>query len=384
MTLYLLIIAMTVAACAAVLLPLLGKRGQQAPGLAYDLEVYSSQMRELEADKARGALSDADFEEARAEVGRKLLATGKRLEQSGVDGTSTAPMARIVSTVAILSVPVLAVGLYAALGNPGLPAQPLQARLTAPPQDNSIEELVVRAERHLADNPADARGWEVLAPIYLRLGRLDDSVSAHERAIALQGSNAPLNLRIGLGEALTMQSGGIVTEKAEGVFREILAASPGEPVARFYLAMAKAQHGDKAGAIADWNALLSENDDAGAWRDLVRQAIADAGGEPVAPTGQPRGPSAADVAAAQEMTADERATMIEGMVSQLAERLKDEPEDAEGWLRLVRAYGVLGREDDARQALADGLQALRDKPDDKSRLVALAREMQIEIPGADQ
>jgi cytochrome c-type biogenesis protein CcmH len=64
------------------------------------------------------------------------------------------------------------------------------------------------------------------------------------------------------------------------------------------------------------------------------------------------------IAAAKDMTEADRTSMIRGMVERLATRLKQNGDDVEGWLRLVRAYMVLGDRDMARQALADARQAV--------------------------
>ena len=101
---------------------------------------------------------------------------------------------------AVLAVPLVGWAGYALLGSPDLPPQPLSARLSANPASNTMEELVARAERHLAQNPDDGKGWDVLGPIYLRIGRFDDAIAAFGRAIQLEGATA--SREAGLGEAL--------------------------------------------------------------------------------------------------------------------------------------------------------------------------------------
>ena len=59
------------------------------------------------------------------------------------------------------------------------------------------------------------------------------------------------------------------------------------------------------------------------------------------------------IAAAKDMSEGDRNTMIRGMVDRLATRLKDNGNDVEGWLRLVRAYMVLGERDKAQAALVE-------------------------------
>jgi cytochrome c-type biogenesis protein CcmH len=119
---------------------------------------------------------------------------------------------------------------------------------------------------------------------------------------------------------------------------------------------------------------------------LLRQQIARAAGElgieppviarPQAPEAAPRGPSAADVEAAQQMTAEERGQFIRGMVAQLAERLEADPADPDGWLRLARAYGVLGETDKAREALTAAETQIAALPDDAPQRAALTERLE--------
>ena len=134
----------------------------------------------------------------------------------------------------------------------------------------------------------------------------------------------------------------------------MLRVGPGNPQARYYLALARTQSGDTAGALRDWRALLADTPPDAPWRETLERQIATAEGRPAPstspPTESPRGPTAADVDAAGAMSAGDRSAMIESMVAQLATRLKDNPNDLAGWRRLARAYTVLGRKDDARRA----------------------------------
>jgi cytochrome c-type biogenesis protein CcmH len=87
------------------------------------------------------------------------------------------------------------------------------------------------------------------------------------------------------------------------------------------------------------------------------------------------GPSQEEVAAAGEMTAEDRQAMISNMVAGLAERLSTEGGSAEEWNRLIRAYMVLGKKQDAEQALAAALSAYADKPEDLSMIKDAASKL---------
>src|SRR5262249_2935917 len=141
---------------------------------------------------------------------------------------------------------------------------------------------------------------------------------------------------------------------------------PTDPVARFFLGLAKEQAGDKAGALTDWLALerdmppdlpwradLAQNIDRIA-RDLGKDPANLPGRAPVAGAepGQGGMPSEADIDAASQMSDADRQAFVEGMVQKLADQLKAKPDDLDGWMRLANAYGVLGKPDDARDAWA--------------------------------
>src|SRR4029077_12093293 len=160
---------LTLAACLAVLMPLVRTTSQDS-GKSHDLEVYRDQLAELSRDTERGLIDPNEAEQARAEISRRILRLGVDAGRPA-EAPHRSPAPRVVAMAAVLAVPLVAWGLYAAVGSPELPSQPLRERLAKNPADSTIEELVARAEAHLAADPKDGRGWDVLAPIYLRLGR---------------------------------------------------------------------------------------------------------------------------------------------------------------------------------------------------------------------
>ena len=347
MTFWFVAAIITFAACAAVLWPF--RRSAVAgsrPG-DHDVAVYRDQLEELERDAARGMVPAAAAQEARAEIGRRLLKASELRDRAGTRGGR---VSRIVASAALLSIPVVAWGGYALTGSPGVPDQRLAERLTRNPTQNSVDELVARAEQHLAANPSDGRGWEVLAPIYMRTGRSADAVTAWRNAIRLSGSSAVREA--GLGEALTATAAGVVTAEAQDAFERALAQDQAEPRSRFFLAMAALQEGKRDEAAQAWRRLADELPADSPWQAPIGRALASL----VAPA-QP-GPDADQIAAAEAMSADDRRAMIEGMVASLDARLRDNPGDAEGWRRLVRSHQVLGDAEAAREALGRGVAAL--------------------------
>jgi cytochrome c-type biogenesis protein CcmH len=372
MSFWLAAILLTALAVASVLVPLTRRQRGLAGATANDLEVYRDQLSEIDRDAERGLIGTTESEEARAEIGRRILRLAK-----GETGTATGPgfrASRAVALAAVLSVPLVSWGLYGLVGSPDLPSQPLAARLATDPAKAPIDELVARAEAHLQANPDDGRGWEVLAPVYFRLGRYPDAVNAYSQAIKLDGATAARES--GLGEAIAAASGGLIAADAQEAFRRALALEPGEPKAQFYLASALAQQGQIAEAAAAWKAMRQGLPADSPWLGAVDQALAEAdrrlAGADQAP---PPGLSRSEVDAAADMSAEDRNAMIAGMVAKLDERLKQNPRDPEGWQRLVRSYVVLGKKDEARDALARGLAALGEESPEAATLQAFAESL---------
>jgi cytochrome c-type biogenesis protein CcmH len=356
MTLWFVLALMTVAAIFAVLWPL----SRQAPTRAgSDLEVYRDQLDEIERDRAAGRIEAAEAEAARVEVSRRLIAAADAAEPMTASGAAT--RRRLVALVALIALPIGAGAAYLSLGSPLLPGQPQLARNDAPPEQRSIEELVARVEAHLEQNPNDGRGWEVVAPVYLRLNRLDDAVRARRNALRLLGATA--EREADLGEALTFTANGMVTAEAKDTFERALKLDPQAFKARYFLGLAAEQDGRREDAARMWRALLESAPAGAPWEAFVRESLAR-----VDPSASPSGPSAADVAAANDMTPAQRNEMVRGMVDRLAARLKEQGTDVDGWMRLLRAYMVLGEPDKARAAAGDARRALAGEPE-KIRMI---------------
>jgi len=364
MTLWLVFALMTAAAIFAVLWPL-GRRSAARSGS--DLAVYRDQLEEIERDRAAGLIPDAEAEAARVEVSRRLIAAADAAEREGAGKPQALWLRRGTAIVALVLLPLGAAMVYALLGSPLLPGEPLSARVQTP-QDRSIQSLIAQVEAHIERNPNDGRGWEVLAPVYLRLGRYDDAVKARRRSLELNGATA--EREADLGEALVAAANSIVTAEAKSAFERALALDPQELKSRFFIGLAAEQDGRRDEAAKVWSGMLAGAPPNAPWVATVREALARVG--VAAP-----GPNAEDIAAASQMSDTERADMVRGMVARLAERLKQDGNDVEGWLRLVRAYVVLGERDKAHAAANDARRALGDDAD-KRRIDDLVKGLGLE------
>jgi cytochrome c-type biogenesis protein CcmH len=371
MLLWLLFALLTAAMLAVVLAPL-GRPAREGEGPeAGTLAVYRHQLDEIEAERARGLVDEAEAAAARTEVSRRLLATAAVADDGAEKPRAALPPQRAPVAIAVAAlVPLLTLALYLTHGSPDLPSYPMADRAQVALEQAHVGELVAKVEAQLRAHPEDGQGWDVIAPIYYKLGRFRESASAYANAARLEGET--MRRLAGFAESAVLAADGIVSEEAHLAFEKILRADPGRPEPRFWLALAKEQDGKLAEALADYKGLLSEAPAGAPWREAVEVRIAEvsrrvAGAEKAEPIGP--GPSAADVAAAEKLSPEARAGMIAQMVEGLADRLKRDGRDLAGWQRLINAYAVLDRKDDARAALA---RARQNFPADDKALAALA------------
>ena len=345
MTLWFVFALMTAAAIFAVLLPLgLGVRAQTGGSEA---AVYKDQLAEIDRDVAAGLIGAAEADAARVEISRRLLAAADQTRDPPL--RSSTRLRRSAAVLSLVGLPVLAAAVYLPLGSPRLGDFPLAQRAHAPDPSQPLDALVAQVEQHLEKNPNDARGWNVLAPVLVRLGRFDEAVRAYRNAITYGGETA--ERRADLGEVIAAVAGGVVTTEAKAEFERARALNADDPKSNYFLGLAAEQDGRSADAASIWRVLLAKAPQDAPWRPLVEAALTRvAPGAPALPDGA--------MAAAKDMSESDRSAMIRSMVERLATRLKQNGDDVEGWLRLVRAYMVMGDRDKAKSALSDARQAV--------------------------
>lgn len=356
--------------------------------------IYRDQLREIDADRERGVLGPSEAAAAHAEVARRLIALDERPPSpiyEGISGRNLAPLA----TALAAGLPMLAIGLYLAVGAPNVPSQPAAARAAIPANDAKVDDLIRAVELRLQKNPEDGQGWDVIGPVYMKQGRFQEAADAFSSATRILGESS--RRLAGFAESTVLANDGIVTEPARLAYEKLVKLEPKRIEPRFWLALAKEQDGQLAAATQDYEALLKDAPDDATWRPMVIERLETVqqklGGKPAntaaveasqpqtspksssAPSATQPGPSAVDVAAADKLAPAERQRMIEGMVQGLADRLKKEPADLAGWQRLIRAYTVMGRKSDALAALTTARQTFKSEPQSLASLADLAQSL---------
>ncbi|HEY0833978.1 MAG TPA: c-type cytochrome biogenesis protein CcmI [Azospirillum sp.] len=356
--------ALTAAVVLLIVPPLLRPRAAAADRAAYDLEVYRDQLSELERDEARGLITGAQAAAARAEIGRRMLLVAGETPQA-----ATAPRGtRIIAAAIAIAIPIGALAVYLPLGHPDMPAMPLasrkqeteQAHGGPPPQVAAALEKLIQ---HLADNPTDVRGWDLLGRTYARAGKYEQAAEAFRRG--LDAAPGDVELSAAWAEMAINANDGIVPEAARTALEMVLTKEPKDPRARFYLALARQQAGDVQGALDRWRALMAETPADAPWLPAVQARITEAAQrlnlDPAKIMPTPLPPETAQDQS-EGMDAEQKA-MVRGMVDTLAAKLADNPADVDGWKRLARSYTVLGEHDKAVQAAKRAVDQAPKRPD---------------------
>jgi cytochrome c-type biogenesis protein CcmH len=360
------------------------------PAAAYDLDVYRDQLKEVERDLERGVVSPADAERATAEVSRRILAADAALQ----DAQTTTATGRSGPILAALTAVVVISGtfvIYLDLGAPGYGDLALSDRIEAaqimrddrpnqetaeasipnqpPPADTTPDYvgLVERLREAVAQRPDDTRGFTLLSQSEARLGNFAAAHAAQARVIELKGAEATGADFSEYADLMILAAGGYVSPEAEQVLERTLSLDPTDGPARYYYGLMMAQTGRPDTALRIWDQLLREGPIDAAWIPPIDAQIEDmamrAGVDYARPAmGTGRGPSAADIEAAGDMSPAERMEMIQGMVAGLSDRLATDGGPVEDWAQLISALGVLGERGRATAILENAMEVFGNDP----------------------
>lgn len=367
-------ILLALVALGFLLWPLLHARQAATSRKAHDITVYRAQLAEIDEELARGSLTESEAGAAKLEIQRRLL----RADAAAEGGPATASHRSVMAAalVILLLVPVLGGGIYLTIGRPDAIQVDLAAMQQRAAREAKLradtERMIAQLRERLASEPGRADGWLLLGRSLLTIDRAAEAVPALDHVIALQPDDAEAYaLR---AEAQTLAADGSVTPAAQRDFRAVLEREPQHPGARYYLGLARLQEGDTRGAYDDWYALAADSPADARWLDVVQArlrelaprlgiALAQAVPEPKPAQQATPGPSREQMDAAQQMSTEDRNAMVRSMVDRLAERLQENPNDADGWLRLARAREVLGEMDAARESLRRAVTAAPQRVD---------------------
>jgi cytochrome c-type biogenesis protein CcmH len=310
---------------------------------------------------------------------------------------ATPPSRRIApATIALVLAAILAVAAVAiALLRSGDEASdgPAANASTAAAEAPTMEASIAALQQRLRQDPDNDQGWYLLGLSYRGGERFTEAAQAFRRAHELAPRNADYAAH--LGEALILASDGTPPPEAQQMFRRALELQPGNAQARYYLATLRDMRGDHRGAVDDLLTLLREAPAGAPWEPQVREAVTAIAREhridiasrmppPVtapAPTATAAipGPTPEQMRAASAIPPSQQDQMVRAMVDGLAARLRQNPRDADGWIRLMRSRMVLREASAASEALRSALAAFAGDAPTQARLRSAARE--LAVPG---
>lgn len=339
----------TAVACAALYYAGAGRRVNAAAAVVDSPEVahLKLQLKEIESDLALGRLGAAEATAAKGELARELM----RLKATAKPATDAGARRGLVAAAAVVTA-VLAFGVYGALGRPDLPAQPLAERQDMPPPEMTLDDAIARIEAQLKAKPDDLRGWTVIAPAYMQMGRFADAATALRKAIELDGPTA--DRETDLGEALMMAKDGDASGEPLALFRSAANRDVTHVRSRYYLASEAMREGDFKTAKAEWQGLLQLSKGGESWLANAEAGLA-----------------AAEAGLNGGEVPDNSA--IAGMVEGLSSRLHRDGGTIDEWTRLVRSRLVLGQTELAQTAY-DAARKAYPNAGDRTELDVLAAD----------
>ncbi len=312
---------------------------------ASEIEAYRLQLQELDREEELGTLGEHEAKQTRAEVARRLLRANRQSAAATPEKAKALNAAvPAIAVVALLSLG--SIGTYLYYGKPGLSDQPLEARLNAPLGEQTPDVQVANMERRLRQNPADTIGWTALASIYFKAGLFEKAADTYQRGIDAGGETESMFL--GLAESLAFANDGFISEQAAQALHEAMARNPNSLRGRFWSALLAEQDGKKAEAERIYRGLL-----AGQIHPTLRNVVTQRLQALTAAADNAAAAPEDDKGAGQSASAErgEEQKMIRGMVERLAERLKTDKSDLQGWVMLIRSYAVLKEADKAKAAM---------------------------------
>lgn len=234
-----------------------------------NLAIFRDQLAELAREKAEGSLAEADFEQARHELQRRLL---EEVEPATADGAAQATHgpSRKMAIAVLLLLPILGLLGYGILGNPKA-LDPVQ---TAAPQEmtpEKINEMVASLAEKLKANPDNMPGWLMLARSYKSMGRYDEAVQAFAKAE--KAINDDPDQLASYAEAVAMANGKGINGKALQLIERALKVDPKHAHSMFLAGAAAMEAGDNKKGLSYWEPLLSQVEPGSEVDQMLRSGI---------------------------------------------------------------------------------------------------------------
>lgn len=384
---------------AVMLWPLMRPKAQSAMRSSYDVQIYKDQLKEVEADLARGTLSEAEANASRTEVSRRLLAAADAEAGETTSGNATLNLSRALAIVVCIAVLAGGFGIYQQLGVQGMPDFPLAERASSRPTQEAAEkaaaqdgaglpdiqqidpkhlELVEQLKEVLGDRPDDLRGHQMLADNLAQLGMYAEARDVQDNVMRILGEDATAADYSSHAEIMIVAANWYVSPKAEEALANAFEIDPSDQRARYYAGILMIQRQDYAQTYSLWMGLLNEGPADAPWIPIIESQIGAVAAEAGITSGDSLvGPSDAQVNAAADMSDDERTEMVRNMVSQLSERLATDGGSANEWAQLIRAYGVLGEMSNASEVWNEAKELFADSAEDIAILLEAARDAEV-------
>lgn len=356
----------------------------------YDIQVYRDQLAEVERDVARGVVPVEDATRVRTEISRRILAADAA--SGDVKRVAQSRPAMLLATMALVLV-AGSIALYTKLGQPGYGDLALADRIAfaqemrdtrpdqqsaedslppAPSLDGASAEylsLLEKLRTTVAARPEDLQGHRLLAQNEANVGNFVAASHAQEEVLRIMGDNTTAKDIGDYAELLILAAGGYVSPQAETALRAVLAQDMENGRARYYIGLMMVQTGRPDITFRLWDNLLRRGPADAPWIGPIREQIMPIAGlagveytMPAIGDGDAKGPSAADIDAASEMTSDARMEMIGGMVAGLSDRLATSGGPPTDWARLITSLGVLGERDQALAIFNNAMEVFAAEP----------------------
>lgn len=355
--------------------------GDLRSGAELDLEVYRDQLKAVETDLDRNVISKQESARVKTEISRRILDADKAVHST--QKAQSAPKQATIGAIALIAILLSgSAWVYQQIGQPGYPDLPIKSRYEAakearenrqsqsqvegklPPTPSDVDpqmlDLVAKLRDAVSKRPNDLTGHEYLSRYEAAIGEYKNAYLAQIRIIELKKEEATANDYALLADLMVMAAGGYVSPEAEIILKKSLDKDPENGIALFLTGRMFAQFGRADITFNIWRDLLERSVPSDPWYTPVRGQITEAARIagvkyqlPEISTGPAlAGPSAGDVAAAAEMTEEDRGAFIKSMVARLTERLTTEGGSPQEWAQLIGALGVQGNKDQARTIVA--------------------------------